>query len=295
MTRRCDIHGPGDTLSCGEGRPLTVIGGPCVLESPELSVTVGETLRKACADLGLSYVFKASYDKANRSSAASHRGPGMEAGLDQLSSLRERLGVPVLTDVHEPGQCARVAQSVDILQIPAFMCRQTDLLVAAGEACADASLRASCVNIKKGQFLSPGEMDGPVDKVRGAGCRGVIVTERGTFFGYNRLVNDFIGIGEMLDGVGSDETTPPVCFDATHSVQKPGAKDASGRLFSSGARDRVPMLALASVAAGVDVLFIECHPEPEKAPSDGANMLHLEDAPALLRRIARVREAALGG
>ncbi|GAB4517979.1 MAG: 3-deoxy-8-phosphooctulonate synthase [Phycisphaerales bacterium] len=271
-----------------------VIGGPCVLETPELSMEIGEALRKACAEAGFAYVFKASYDKANRSSAASARGPGMEAGLDQLASLRERLGVPVLTDVHGAEQCARVAQSVDVLQIPAFLCRQTDLLVAAGEACADGASVASCVNIKKGQFLSPGEMGGPVDKVRGAGCAQVMVTERGTFFGYGRLVNDFVGMGELLDGVGGGERRPPVCYDATHSVQRPGARDADGRLYSGGARERVPMLCCAAVAAGVDALFIECHPDPERAPSDGANMLRLADAPGLIRRLARVREAALG-
>ena len=293
MTRMCEIQGPNGVVSCGEGRPLVVIGGPCVLETPELSVEIGETLRDACASAGFSYVFKASFDKANRSSITSHRGPGIGSGLDHLASMRERLGVPVLTDVHEAGQCGRVAEAVDLLQIPAFLCRQTDLLVAAGEACADRESVASCVNIKKGQFVSPAEMSGPVDKVRASGCASVMVTERGTFFGYGRLVNDFIGVGELLDGIGSHGSKPPVCFDATHSVQRPGARDAEGNLFSSGARQRVPMLALASVAAGVDVLFVECHPDPERAPSDGANMLRLEDAPALLERAARVR-AAIG-
>ncbi|MEM1424198.1 MAG: 3-deoxy-8-phosphooctulonate synthase, partial [Planctomycetota bacterium] len=174
MTRACDIHGPSGAVRCGKGRPLVVIGGPCVLETRAMSLEIGETLRNACASAGFSYVFKASFDKANRSSIASHRGPGMEKGLDHLASVREGLGVPVLTDVHEAGQCERVAGAVDVLQIPAFLCRQTDLLVAAGEACASAGGVASCVNIKKGQFTSPAEMGGPVDKVRTAGCANAI-------------------------------------------------------------------------------------------------------------------------
>lgn len=290
MTRRCEIGGPGGGFFCGSGEALTVIAGPCVLESRELAMTIGLALRNTCAELGLRFVFKASYDKANRSSAGAQRGPGLEEGLAMLDGVRSELGVPVTTDVHAPEQCGAVAQAVDVMQIPAFLCRQTDLLVAAGGA-ASSGARATVVNVKKGQFLSPGEMGGPVDKVRASGCERVIVTERGTFFGYHRLVNDFIGIGELLDGVGSAEPAPPVCFDATHSVQKPGARDASGALYSDGQRHRVPSLALASVAAGVDLLFLECHPDPASAPSDAANMLVLDEVPALLQKVAAVREA----
>lgn len=281
-------------MIAGTGRPLVVIAGPCVLEEESLSVRIGETVRAACEEHGLGYVFKASFDKANRSSVKSARGPGIGAGLDQLASLRERLGVPVTTDLHEPGQAERVAQVADVLQIPAFLCRQTDLLVAAGES-AVADGRSCVVNIKKGQFVSPGEMSGPVEKVRDSGCERVILTERGTFFGYNRLVNDFIGIGDLLDGVGAGDPAPPVCFDSTHSVQMPGtASGHGGGLASGGRRERVPLLAAAAVAAGVDLVFIECHPEPERAPSDGTNMLRLEDVPEVVARLARVRSAVLG-
>ncbi|MEY4103830.1 MAG: hypothetical protein RL461_1032, partial [Planctomycetota bacterium] len=216
-------------------RPLTVIAGPCVLEDDETNLRIGTTMRDACAALGFAYVFKASFDKANRSSASSPRGPGLDRGCDMIASLRDRLGVPSTTDIHEPHHAARAAEAVDILQIPAFLCRQTDLLLAAA-----ATGRA--VNVKKGQFMAPGEMRNAVAKVRDGGARHVMLTERGTFFGYHRLVNDFPGLQDMA------ELGAPVCFDVTHSTQLPGAEGA----VTGGRPDRAALLARAAVAAGVD-------------------------------------------
>src|SRR5262245_64624621 len=184
------------SVAIGQGKPLAIIAGPCVLESLDLGLTVGRELKAICGKLGLSYVFKASFDKANRSSIRSPRGPGLEQGLAWLGQIRSQLGVPVTTDIHDPAQADPVARAVDLLQIPAFLCRQTDLLSAAGEA---AAKHGRAVNVKKGQFLSPGEMGGPVKKLTEAGCRDVILTERGTFFGYGRLVNDFLGLGDLMD------------------------------------------------------------------------------------------------
>lgn len=234
---------------------------------------IGVTLRDACETLGISYIFKASFDKANRSSGSSPRGPGIDEGLAELARMRRELGVPVTTDIHLPEQAAPAADVVDVLQIPAFLCRQTDLL----QACGRTGLP---VNIKKGQFLSPSEMRNPIEKVRKAGSRDVILTERGTFFGYHRLVNDFIGFGDMIDlGV-------PVCFDATHSTQLPGAEGNS----SGGRPERAPLLARAAVAAGAHAIFMECHPEPEKAMSDKSTMLRLDGVPALLEQLAAIRQ-----
>lgn len=258
-----------------ESRPLLVIGGPCVLESEEINLRIGETLRTACADLGLPYVFKASYDKANRSSIRSPRGPGRTAGLETLARLRERLGVPVTTDIHEPDQAAPAAAAVDLLQIPAFLCRQTDLLVAAA-----ATGRA--VNVKKGQFMAPEEMRNVLAKLSDGGASNVLLTERGTFFGYHRLVNDFIGLGDLM-ALGA-----PVCFDATHSAQLPGG----GGTATAGRPERVPLLAKAAVAAGVDAIFLECHPEPARALSDASTMQPLETVPSLLRSLVAIRRAA---
>jgi len=282
MARTCRVGG----VEIGGGRPLAVIAGPCVLESFDLGLRVGETVRDACAALGLGYVFKASFDKANRSSVSSARGPGLEAGLDSLVRLRERLGVPVTTDVHLPEQAEAVAQAVDLLQVPAFLCRQTDLLAAVGAA---AARHRRGVNVKKGQFLSPAEMLGPVRKLAAAGCANVMLTERGTFFGYNRLVNDFIGIGDLMELL-AEGGAPPVCFDVTHSTQLPGAGEQTG-----GRPERAPLLARAAAAACVHALFVECHPEPAKGASDSATMLALDAVPGLLRVVARVREAAAGG
>lgn len=292
MKATCTVPGPRQSIRIGgeDPQPLAIIAGPCALESRDLGLRIGEQLRDACSRLGFSYIFKASYDKANRTSVDSKRGPGLETGLRDLEAIRAELGVPVTTDIHEPAQAEAVAEVVDILQIPAFLCRQTDLLVAASEA---ASSRSKAVNIKKGQFLSPEEMRGPVRKCTAAGCSNLMLTERGTFFGYHRLVTDVIGLGDLMaldtefDGAEPLTSTPPVCFDATHSAQLPGASKTTG-----GRRDRIPMLAAAAVACGVDAIFMECHPDPENALSDAATMLPLASVPALLERLRRLREAS---
>jgi 2-dehydro-3-deoxyphosphooctonate aldolase (KDO 8-P synthase) len=276
-------EGPDNAISVGGAQPLLLIAGPCVLESLDLAMRIGETMKSACDELGLPYVFKASFDKANRSSVTSPRGPGMDEGLDALATVREKLGVPVTTDIHAPEQAMQAAERVDILQIPAFLCRQTDLIVASGEA---ADTHGRLVNIKKGQFLSPTEMRGPLHKLSQAGCTNAMVTERGTFFGYHRLVNDFIGFADMMELELEGDGNPAVCFDCTHSAQLPGASATTG-----GRRDRVPTLAKAAVAAGAHALFMECHPDPEDAASDASTQLPLESAGALLRTLVRIREA----
>jgi 2-dehydro-3-deoxyphosphooctonate aldolase (KDO 8-P synthase) len=278
MARTCTVG----SVSIGPSRPLAIIAGPCVLETRELGMEVGLAVRDACRELGLSYIFKASFDKANRSSIRSPRGPGLEKGLEWLASIGRELGVPVTTDIHEERQAAPAAEVIDLLQIPAFLCRQTDLLSAAGEAAAG---RGRAVNVKKGQFLSPGEMAGPVKKLAEAGCRNVMLTERGTFFGYGRLVNDFLGLGDLL-ALAAEGGPPPVCFDCTHSTQLPGAGEQTG-----GRPDRAPLLARAAVAAGVHALFIECHPEPSRGLSDASTMLRLDTMSALLREVAAIRGA----
>jgi len=290
MKATCTVSGPESTISIGgDSRPLAIIAGPCALESRDLGLRIGEAVRDACSKLGFSYIFKASYDKANRTSVDSKRGPGLQEGLRDLESIRSELGVPVTTDIHGADQADAVAQVVDVLQIPAFLCRQTDLLVAASQAAAS---RNKAVNIKKGQFLSPEEMRGPVRKCAAAGCSNLMLTERGTFFGYHRLVTDVIGLGDLMaldtdfDGGDPLESSPPVCFDATHSAQLPGASKTTG-----GRRERIPMLAAAAVACGVDAVFMECHPQPERALSDAATMLPLDEVPALLERLKSLREA----
>lgn len=255
---------------------LLVIGGPCVLESDETNLTIGRTLRDVCAELGFRYVFKASFDKANRSSIRSARGPGRAAGLAAMASLRERLGVPVTTDIHQPEDAVPAAEAVDLLQIPAFLCRQTDLLAAAAAT-------GRPVNVKKGQFMAPSEMGNVVAKLVEGGASRVLLTERGTFFGYHRLVNDFIGLGDLL------ESGRPVCFDVTHSTQLPGAEG----VVTGGRPERAPLLARAAVAAGVHAIFLECHPEPRRALSDASTMLSLETVPGLLRSLAAIRSAAI--
>ncbi|MCA9291083.1 MAG: 3-deoxy-8-phosphooctulonate synthase [Phycisphaerales bacterium] len=266
----------------GDGRGLVVIAGPCVLESPETNLLIGTTLADTCRDLGLRLVFKASFDKANRSSLHSARGPGLAAGLDELARLRERLGVPVCTDIHEPAQAPRAAEVVDLLQIPAFLCRQTDLLAACGET-------GRAVSVKKGQFLAPAEMRHVITKLRESGASGIMLTERGTFFGYHRLVNDFIGLGDLMD------FGYPVCFDVTHSTQLPGG----GASTTDGRPERAALLARAAVAAGVDAIFLETHPDPPKALSDAATVQPLSEVPALLALLARlhavVAEASVVG
>lgn len=252
-------------------RRLTLIAGPCVIENEELCLRIARRLKSVCQRLGLTYIFKASYDKANRTSAASFRGPGVEAGLEVLAKVKHDVGVPVLTDVHTEEQVQSAAKTVDILQIPAFLCRQTDLVAAAA--------RSQCiVNIKKGQFLSPQEMGQVVHKAVAAGGKKLLLTERGTTFGYNNLVSDMRAI-PMMAGFGF-----PVIFDATHSVQLPGG----GGTQSAGQREFAPVLARAAVAAGANGVFIETHPNPDQAASDGPNMIALSEMGkvlALLRKI----------
>ena len=263
-------------VAIGPDRPLTIIAGPCLAESRQLCVDIAGRLSERCAALGLGYIFKASFDKANRSSIHSERGPGLEQGLAMLQAVRDEVGTPVTTDIHEPAQAPPAAEAVDLVQIPAFLCRQTDLLVAAAQG-------GKPVNVKKGQFLSPSEMRGVVGKLSEAGGdgAGLVLTERGTFFGYNRLVNDFIGLGDLM-GFGW-----PVCFDVTHSTQQPG-----GQGHQSGGRpDRAPMLARAAVAAGSPALFLETHPSPAQAKSDAATMLPLETMASLLEELADLRAA----
>ena len=266
----------------GAHQPLTIIAGPCVLESLELGLTIGGVVKAACEAAGLRYVFKASFDKANRSSIRSARGPGLERGVEWIAEIGRTLGVPTTTDIHEPAQAARVAQTIDLLQIPAFLCRQTDLLAAAGEA---AVKFGRGVNVKKGQFLPPHDMAGPVKKLAEAGCTNVLLTERGTTFGYGRLVNDFLGLGDLMD-LKVEGGPPPVCFDVTHSTQLPGAGETTG-----GRPDRAALLAHAAAAAGVHALFIECHPEPSTAMSDASTMLRLSDMPRLIAQVASLAAA----
>jgi 2-dehydro-3-deoxyphosphooctonate aldolase (KDO 8-P synthase) len=253
---------------------LTLIAGPCVIENERLCLRVAEELQRVCRKLGIYYVFKASFDKANRTSAKSFRGPGLEAGLKVLAKVRSEFGTPVLTDVHTEVQAAIAGEVVDILQIPAFLCRQTDLIEAAVAT-------GQIVNLKKGQFLSPIEMDQVVEKARSAGGKKILITERGTTFGYNNLVADMRSI-PILKCLGC-----PVIFDATHSVQRPGAGGAK----SSGDAWLAPTLARAALAAGANGVFIETHPRPDSALSDGPNMIPLIEMPAVLRGLIRVFNA----
>ncbi len=252
--------------------PLFVIGGPCVIESPEICLQIGQTLKEACDKLRLAYVFKASFDKANRTSGDSFRGPGIGQGLAALEMVKRELGVPVLTDIHEREQAGVVAEVCDVLQIPAFLARQTDLLTACGKT-------GRIVNVKKGQFMAPAEMRTAAQKVRATGNQNVLVTERGTFFGYGRLVNDFTALAIMKQEAGC-----PVVYDATHSTQSPAGLGG----VSGGNPQFVPLLARAAVAAGADGVFIECHPDPAKAQSDAASMLRLEEVPPLLQQLAQL-------
>jgi 2-dehydro-3-deoxyphosphooctonate aldolase (KDO 8-P synthase) len=258
--------------SLRRSKQLTLIGGPCVIESESLCFQVASSLRKTCRRLGVNFIFKASFDKANRSSAKSFRGPGLEPGLEVLAKIRARLQVPVLTDVHTEEQAQAAAQVVDVLQIPAFLCRQTDLIAAAVRT-------GKIVNLKKGQFLSPREMGQVVGKAAGAGGRKLLLTERGATFGYNNLVADMRSI-PLLRQFGF-----PVIFDATHSVQLPGAEgDRSG-----GQREMAPVLARCAIAAGADGVFIETHPDPDRALSDGPNMIFLDQMAWLLAGLVKLR------
>ena len=258
-------------ISVGPGNPLLVLAGPCVAESSAICQEIAGTAKEVCDSLGLNYVFKASFDKANRTSISSFRGPGMEAGLAMLSEVKEKFGLPVITDVHEPNQCAPVAKVADMLQIPAFLCRQTDLLLAAGNT-------GKPVNVKKGQFLAPEDMAGVVKKLESTGNEKILLTDRGTTFGYHNLVVDMRGLA-IMRSLGC-----PVVFDATHSVQLPGGNGTS----SGGNREFVPPLARAACAVGIDAVFLEIHPEPEKALSDGANSLRLSDLKELLASLKAI-------
>jgi len=254
--------------------PLCVIAGPCVIESVEMCLEVGTALRDACAELGCGYVFKASFDKANRTSIHSYRGPGLSDGLKALAEVRRALGVPVLTDFHEAAQAAPVGEVVDLLQVPAFLARQTDLLVAAA-----ATGRA--VNVKKGQFMAPWDMENVVRKLRESGCERILLTERGVSFGYNTLVVDFRSLPQMR-ALGH-----PVCFDVTHSLQQPGGQGTQ----SGATREYAPHLARAAAAVGIDALFLEVHPDPPNARSDAAAQLTIPAAVALLRQVTALRAA----
>jgi 2-dehydro-3-deoxyphosphooctonate aldolase (KDO 8-P synthase) len=256
------------SVKFGNALPLAVIAGPCALESRAHAFEMAAALKEITGKLGLGLVYKTSFDKANRTSAAGARGIGLDKALAIFAELREQLGVPLLTDVHEPGQCAIVAEVVDVLQIPAFLCRQTDLLIAAAKT-------GRVVNVKKGQFLAPWDMSNVVTKITSAGNPNVLVTERGVSFGYNTLVSDMRAL-PVLAKIGA-----PVIFDATHSVQQPGGQGTS----SGGERGFVPVLARAATAVGIAGLFIETHQDPDKAPSDGPNMIPLKDLAPLLERL----------
>jgi 2-dehydro-3-deoxyphosphooctonate aldolase (KDO 8-P synthase) len=261
----------------GGGRRFALIAGPCIIENDEHPFFMAERIRDIASALGVPYIFKASFDKANRTSIDGFRGPGLEKGLAVLGQVRERIGVPVTTDVHEPHQARAAAEAVDLLQIPAFLCRQTDLLLAAAGT-------GKPVNIKKGQFLAPWDMKHAVDKVRGAGNDGVLVTERGTSFGYNNLVVDFRGFPLMR------EWGAPLVFDVTHSLQLPG-----GAGKSSGGQSRfIRELASSGVAVGVDALFMEVHDRPEAALSDGPNSCRLSELPSILERLVAIERAVRG-
>ena len=252
----------------GNDLPLALIAGPCQLESRAHALEMASALKEMAARLGIGLVYKTSFDKANRTSAKGARGLGLEASLPIFAEIQSSLGLPVLTDIHDASQCAPVAEAVDILQIPAFLCRQTDLLIAAAQT-------GRVVNVKKGQFLAPWDMKNVVDKITGAGNAKVLVTERGASFGYNTLVTDMRALPELA------KTGAPVIFDATHSVQQPGGQGTS----SGGQREFVPVLARAAVAVGVAGVFIETHQDPDHAPSDGPNMIALKDLEALLTKL----------
>ncbi len=260
--------------SCGRGQPLLVIAGPCVIETSALTLSIAGTLRQIAEELSLPLIFKASFDKANRTSVDSFRGLGLSEGLAVLAEVKKTTGLPVTTDIHLPEQAAQAAEVCDLLQIPAFLARQTDLLVAAART-------GRPVHVKKGQYLAPWDMKHVVGKLQSSGCRNILLGERGTFFGYGRLVNDMRSIPQM------QALDVPVIFDATHSVQEPGGLGSS----TGGNRAMVEPLARAAVAIGADGLFFETHPDPDRSPSDGPNMIPLDQFAAVLRRLLRLRRA----
>src|SRR6056297_2532569 len=264
--RQVDIAG----LHVGNDQPLTLIAGPCQLESADHAQMVAGTLAEACRAAGAQFIVKGSFDKANRTSLSGKRGRGLDDGLKVLQSVKDTLGVPVLTDIHLPDQCAPVAQVADVLQIPAFLCRQTDLLLAAGET-------GAVINVKKGQFLAPWDMPNVVAKIEATGNTRILLTERGTSFGYNTLVTDMRALPQMA------ATGYPVVMDATHSVQQPGGQGGS----SGGQREFAPVMARAAVALGVAAVFIETHEDPDNAPSDGPNMIPLSQMPALIESLMK--------
>ncbi len=267
-------------LTLGNDRPLALIAGPCALESRAHAMEMTHALTELTAKLGIGLIYKTSFDKANRTSIGSERGMGLAVSLPILAELREKYGCPVLTDVHLPEQCAPIAEAVDVLQIPAFLCRQTDLLLAAGKT-------GRAVNVKKGQFLAPWDMKNVAKKIASTGNENILLCERGASFGYNTLVSDMRALPIM------EETGYPVVFDATHSVQQPGGQGER----SGGERRFVPVLARAAVAIGVAAVFMETHQDPDRAPSDGPNMVHLKDMPALLETLMefdRVAKAKTG-
>jgi 2-dehydro-3-deoxyphosphooctonate aldolase (KDO 8-P synthase) len=268
-----------DKVRFGNKLPLALIAGPCALESRAHAFEMATALKGIAARLNVGLVYKTSFDKANRTSGKSARGIGLDKALAIFAELREKLGMPVLTDVHEPEQCVPVAEVADVLQIPAFLCRQTDLLVAAAKT-------GRAINVKKGQFLAPWDMSNVVEKITGAGNRNVLVTERGVSFGYNTLVSDMRALPILAEQTGA-----PVIFDATHSVQQPGGQGAS----SGGERQFVPVLARAAVAVGVAGVFIETHQDPDKAPSDGPNMIALKEMEPLLQRLLQFDKLTKGG
>jgi len=259
-------------VEIGRGR-LALIAGPCMAEGRDMCFMVAEKLAENCRALDISFIFKASFDKANRSSIAGYRGPGMDQGLQWLGEIRQSLSIPVLTDIHDPSQADAIAAVVDCIQIPAFLCRQTDLLLAAGNT-------GRAINIKKGQFMAPWEMGNTVEKVRSCNNDNILLTERGTFFGYNRLVNDFRSIPQMQEFA-------PVVYDATHSVQQPGGLGSA----SGGEREYAPVLACAATAAGADAIFIETHPDPDEAKSDAASQIPLDEMGEVLGKLAAVHKA----
>lgn len=258
-------------VKIGEGHPLAIIAGLCVAESLDMAMEVGREIKRVCGSLGLPYIFKASYDKANRTSIDAYRGPGLKNGLKILREVKEELGVPILTDVHQVDEIGPAAKVADVIQIPAFLCRQTDLIVAAAKS-------GRVVNVKKGQFLAPWDMKNVVLKVEAAGGAGLLLTERGASFGYNNLVFDARAI-PVMRAFGW-----PVVFDATHSVQLPGGAGTA----TGGQREFIEPLSRAAIATGADALFLEVHPKPEEAMSDGPNSLRLADAEAFLGRMARL-------
>ena len=260
-------------IQVGSGHPLLVIAGPCVLENESLALEIGNRIKAITDTLPVNFIFKASFDKANRTSIQSYRGPGLEAGLELLNQVKQELNVPVTTDIHETSHANAAAQVCDVLQVPAFLARQTDLLVAAAKT-------GKAVNVKKGQFMAPADMQHVLGKLRESGAENVMLCERGTFFGYGRLVNDMRGLVEMRN-LGA-----PVIFDATHSVQEPGGQGGT----TGGKREFVPYLSRAAAAVGIDGLFIETHIDPDSSPSDGPNMLPLEEIETLLKQVLAIRE-----